>query len=60
MSMSLRKKSASLNFRVTEELRDMLKAVAEADNRTSTNWLESRIRQEYENLQKEKHEIPGP
>lgn len=54
MSMSLRKKSVSLNFRVTEELRDMLRAVSEADNRTATNWLESRIRQEYEKLQKEK------
>lgn len=54
MSMSLRKKSVALNFRVTEELRDMLRAVSEADNRTATNWLESRIRQEYEKLQKEK------
>lgn len=54
MSMSLRKKSVALNFRVTEELRDMLRAVSEADNRTATNWLESRIRQEYKKLQKEK------
>lgn len=54
MSMSLRKKSVAINFRVTEELRDMLRAVSEADNRTATNWLESRIRQEYEKLQKEK------
>jgi len=52
--MTAHKKPGNMSFRFREDVKELLKELAESENRTVTGWLENRVLQEGAKLRERK------